>query len=72
MMDYRYIVVALLLLIGCASKPVVYMPAESPVDMAIHCGPANKDNDGCIVEEGGKVMVYVLTRKAMCDPNRGD
>lgn len=55
----------LLLLSGCAAKPVLHVEAER-TDIAIHCGPAHIDDDGCIVEDHDAIRVYVLTRKAMC------
>lgn len=56
---------ALVLLCGCAAKPVVVMPVEE-VDLALHCRKTKAQADGCVVEESDAVKVYVLTRKAMC------
>jgi hypothetical protein len=61
--------VAALLIVGCAAKPVMHMPAEQ-IDIAMHCGLDHKDDDGCIVEDHDAFRVYVLTRKAMCGKDK--
>lgn len=54
---------------GCTPKPVIPVPSER-IDIAIHCGPENKDADGCVVEDSDAIRVYVLTRRAMCESSR--
>ena len=62
-------IAAALLFAGCTQLPVIHVPAEQ-IDIAIHCGPAHKDDDGCIVEDHDAILLYVLTRKAMCGKDK--